>query len=158
MTEFLINQEEIDAMAEKIEKSLTFDFDFESGGQVDKVVTLAGKDYTIPFDDEAYKRYQLSLVKFRENYKETERLSKGLNFDTCGEKEINDLFDAQRALVKDFLFVFVGEEGYTELYEKSGRSNIRMMGVCHFLGELVGSETEATVEDARSKYLANTKQ
>lgn len=149
---------EVYVMGEKIEKSLTFDFDFESGGQVDRVVTLAGTDYTIPFDDEAYKRYQLSLVKFRENYKETERLSKGLNFDTCGEKEINDLFDVQRALVKDFVSAFVGEEGYTELYQKSGRSNIRMMSVCHFLGELIGDETKATVDEARSKYLSNTKQ
>jgi hypothetical protein len=145
-------------MSEENKKNNVFTFDFESGAQSDKVVTLAGKDYTIPFDDEAYKRYQLSLVKFRENYKETDRLSKGLNFDTCGEKEINDLFDAQRALVKDFVSVFIGEEGYTELYDKSGRSNIRMMSVCHFLGELIGDEAQTVVEEARSKYLSNTKQ
>ncbi|WP_374964623.1 hypothetical protein [Lysinibacillus sp. RS5] len=145
-------------MSEETKKNNVFNFDFESGGQVDKVVTLAGKDYTIPFDDEAYKRYQLSLVKFRENYKETERLSKGLDFDTCGEKEISDLFDIQHALVKDFVSVFVGEEGYTELYEKSGRSNIRMMGVCHFLAKLISGEAETVVEEARSKYLSNAKQ
>ena len=138
-------------MNEQVNKNV-FVFDFDKRIK-EKEIEVAGVNYTLSFDDKALEGYQLAVVRFRDNYKKLEKLTKSLDYDTVDEKTLVELSETQTILLKQFISAFLGEEGYNDVYVKAGRSNINLMALVPFLSELLDNETKSLDADLRAKYL-----
>ncbi|EJQ77753.1 phage tail assembly chaperone [Bacillus toyonensis] len=129
-----------------------FRFDFE---KTYKEIDIAGEVYKVAFDDDAMLKYQIASKEYEAKVQEVQTLVPDI--EKASVEELKLLNEKQRALFKETIELFLGDDTFEELYEKAGRSVIQLTGLLDYLTGLVEEELKSQSSSVSDKYLKNSK-
>ncbi|HDX9500150.1 TPA: phage tail assembly chaperone [Bacillus thuringiensis] len=129
-----------------------FRFDFE---KTYKEIDVAGTVYKIAFDDDAMLKYQIASKEYEAKVQEVQTLVPDI--EKASVEELKLLNEKQKALFKETIELFLGDDTFEELYEKAGRSVIQLTGLLDYLTGLVEEELKSQSASVQDKYLQNKK-
>ncbi|MCC2397544.1 hypothetical protein LKL95_27600 [Bacillus cereus] len=129
-----------------------FRFDFE---KTYKEIDVAGKVYKVAFDDDAMLKYQIASKEYEAKVQEVQNLVPDI--EKASIEELKLLNEKQKALFKETIELFLGDDTFEELYEKAGRSVIQLTGLLDYLTGLVEEELKSQSASVQDKYLQNKK-
>lgn len=131
-----------------------FTFNFE---KTHKDIDVAGKIYTVEFNDDAQLRYQKAIKVFQKDSTALQKHADKIDLIEGSDEEIDKMNEMQKNTVKKLIETYLGEGAFDELYEKSGRSVINLMSLVYYLIDLYRSEETEKIKNTRDKYLNNVK-
>ncbi len=114
-------------------------------------IEIAGDIYRLDMSDEKIKEYQKEFFSFYEKSKKIEKQ------DLSKLDEHEQFYKEVRAIVESLLNTLLGENSFSKLYEKSGKSLFNLIELVVYLADIVEEKSEHIRKKKREYYTKKNK-
>lgn len=111
-------------------------------------VEIEGKVYRINFDDASILEYH---KEFEDFYKDVERVQ-AIDTTDMDNAQLKEVFKDIRKISQPMMDSVLGAGSFNELYEKSGRSTMKMVDALNFVSDIVGDGMTEVRNKRKNNY------